>query len=98
MAIFSRIPAWKFPWAEEPGWLVYCGLKELDTTEQLNLHDPPTKVCLWFPVLGHVRLGGKEMWIWRSLWPASSLQAQDQPSNVEKPLISPSSLNESLAV
>ena len=35
-------------------------------------------------IFGHVRIEGKEMWTWRSLGPACSLQAQDQPFHIEK--------------
>ena len=36
-ATHSIILAWKIPWTEESGGLVYGGHKELDTTEQLTL-------------------------------------------------------------
>lgn len=29
-------------------------------------------------------IGGKEMWTWRSLEPQEFLQAEDQPSHIEK--------------
>ena len=32
MATHSSIPAWKIPWAEEPGRLQTMGLQESDTT------------------------------------------------------------------
>ena len=38
MASHSSIPAWRIPWAEEPGRLYSpWGLKESDTTNQLNI-------------------------------------------------------------
>ena len=36
-ATHSIILAWRIPWTEESGGLVYGGHKELDTTEQLTL-------------------------------------------------------------
>ena len=32
MATYSRILAWRIPWAEEPGGLQSMGLQESDTT------------------------------------------------------------------
>lgn len=47
--------------------------------------EPSNKgVSVWFSVFGRVRIGGKETWTWRSLGPAFSLQAQDQPSQIGK--------------
>jgi len=47
--------------------------------------EPSNKgVSAWFSVFGRVRIGGKETWPWRSLGPAFSLQAQDQPSQIGK--------------
>lgn len=37
-----------------------------------------------FPVFGCLRTGGQETWTWRSLWPACSLQAQEQRSHTGK--------------
>ena len=37
VATHSSILAWRIPWTEESGGLVYGGHKELDTTEQLTL-------------------------------------------------------------
>ena len=34
----SRIPAWKIPWAGEPGGLPSLESKELATTERLRTH------------------------------------------------------------
>ena len=36
MATHSSILAWRIPWTEEDGGVQSWGLKELDTTEQLN--------------------------------------------------------------
>ena len=36
MATHSDIPAWRIPWAEEPGSLQSMGHKESDTTERLS--------------------------------------------------------------
>lgn len=44
-----------------------------------NTNYPPTKACLWYPVFGHVRIGGKEMWIWESSG-ASLLSAGSRPT------------------
>ena len=44
METHSSILAWEIPWAEELGGLQSMGLKESDTTEQLNTH---THVYLW---------------------------------------------------
>ena len=38
MATHSSILAWKIPWTEEPGRYSPKGCKELDMTEQLNMH------------------------------------------------------------
>ena len=38
MAIHSSILAWRTPGTEDPGGLQSMGLKESDTTEQLNYH------------------------------------------------------------
>ena len=38
MAPHSSTPAWKIPWAEEPGGLQFMGLLESDTTERLHCH------------------------------------------------------------
>ena len=61
-----------------------CPNENMSTVKLKCLDAPPTEACLWFSVFGHVRIGGKEMWTWRSLGPACSLQAQDQPSHIEK--------------
>ena len=37
MATLSSIPAWRIPWAEEPGGYSPWGHKELDPTERLTL-------------------------------------------------------------
>jgi len=37
MATHSSIPAWRFPWIEEPDGLQSMGCKELDMTEGLTL-------------------------------------------------------------
>ena len=37
MATHSSIPAWRIPWAEEPGGLQSMGSQELDPTERLTL-------------------------------------------------------------
>ena len=37
MAIHSSILAWRIPWTEEPGRLLFMGSQELDMTEQLTL-------------------------------------------------------------
>ena len=34
MATHSSVPAWRIPWAEEPGGLQSMGLKGSDTAEQ----------------------------------------------------------------
>ena len=36
MVTHSSILAWRIPWTEEPGGLQSRGLKESDTTEQIN--------------------------------------------------------------
>ena len=36
IATHSNIPAWKIPWAEEPGGLQFMGCKESDMTEELS--------------------------------------------------------------
>ena len=40
MAPHSSAPAWKIPWAEEPGRLQSMGSLESDTTERLHFHFP----------------------------------------------------------
>ena len=37
MATHSRIAAWEFPWTEDPGGYSSRSLRELDTTESLNM-------------------------------------------------------------
>ena len=39
MATCSSVVAWKIAWTEEPGRLQSMGSKELDTTEQLHMHN-----------------------------------------------------------
>lgn len=58
----------------------------------VNTSYPPTEVCLWFLVFGHLRIEGKEMWTWRSLGSTCSLQAQDHLSHIETLDIMPLSL------
>ena len=53
MAIHSSTIAWKIPWTEEPGRLVY-GVAESDMTERLHFHfhacfNP--KFLIGFPLL-----------------------------------------------
>ena len=40
MAPHSSAPAWKIPWAEEPGRLQSMGSLQSDTTERLHFHFP----------------------------------------------------------
>ena len=37
MATHSSILAWRIPWTEEPGGLLFTGLQESDMTERLSL-------------------------------------------------------------
>ena len=69
-------------------WLASSNLRyvKIQITVQTTIknNNPPMKACLWFPVFGHIRIGGKEMWTWKNLGPAYSLQAQNQPSHIEE--------------
>ena len=49
MATYSRIPARKIPWTEEPGWLQSMGSKESDTTE----HSPVVWLKLSYFSMSH---------------------------------------------
>ena len=47
MAIHSSTIAWKIPWTEEPGRLLYpWGRKESDTTERLHVHMGKEWICI----------------------------------------------------
>ena len=39
MATHSSMLAWRIPWTEEPGGPTVRGVKESDTTEQINNND-----------------------------------------------------------
>ena len=47
-ATHLSILAWRIPWTEEPGWLQFMGLKELDRTEGLTHKHT---VSTWFLLL-----------------------------------------------